>query len=195
MHKLAKLLLFHVFFFIIKLLQQIIIEENNNLFQISNKVHQKTTRVYMLALATLHQFCMTSPVNMSFDLGHWVIPRSTIWFSRFLLTKYMMMNVGCTILEWARRPFLRLLIDWNLHQRQIIDTNYQSSIMIKIKVACSIYKLAHGVNFPICSKLFALGKSTIYLVLHEVVYTINKIFKNLISWPKGDDMQTIMTDF
>lgn len=62
-------------------------------------------------------------------------------------------------------------------------------------MVCSIYKLAHGVNFPICSKLLAMGKSTIYLVLHEVVYTINKIFKNLISWPKGDDMQTIMTDF
>jgi len=85
--QISKVVIISCFFFIIKLLQQLIIEENNNLFQISNKVHQKTTRVYMLALATLHQFCMTSPVNMSFDLGHWVTPRSIIWFSRFLLTK------------------------------------------------------------------------------------------------------------
>jgi hypothetical protein len=62
-------------------------------------------------------------------------------------------------------------------------------------VACSIYKLAHGANFLICSNLFDVGKSTIYLVFHEVVYAINKIFKGLISWPKGDDMQTVMIDF
>jgi hypothetical protein len=97
--QISKVVIISCLFFIIKLLQQITIEENSNLFRISNKVHQKTTRVYMLAFATLHQFCMTSPINMSFDLGHWVPPRSTIWFSRFLLIKYMMMNVGCKILE------------------------------------------------------------------------------------------------
>jgi len=55
-------------------------------------------------------------------------------------------------------------------------------------VACSIYKLAYGANFLICSKLFAMGKSIGYFVFHEVIYVINKIFKGLISWPKGDDM-------
>jgi hypothetical protein len=36
-------------------------------------------------------------------------------------------------------------------------------------MSCAIYKLAHGANFLICSKLFAIGKSTTTLVLHEVV--------------------------
>ncbi len=81
-----------------------------------------------------------------------------------------MMKVGCKIFEWAKRPSLRLLIDLDLHQKQIIDINYQSSISIEIKVACSIYKLALGANFLICSRLFVVGKSTVYLLLHEVVY-------------------------
>jgi hypothetical protein len=41
----------------------------------------------VLAFATLYQFCMTSLVNMSFDLGHWVKPRSTIWFFKVFTNK------------------------------------------------------------------------------------------------------------
>jgi len=32
-------------------------------------------------------------------------------------------------------------------------------------------------------------------VLHEVVFIINKMFKNLISWLCGDEMQEVMAGF
>ncbi len=44
-------------------------------------------------------------------------------------------------------------------------------------------------------ELFVVGKSTIYLILCEVVYAINKVFKSLISWPNGNEMQIIMAYF
>jgi hypothetical protein len=61
-------------------------------------------------------------------------------------------------------------------------------------MTCAIYTLAHGANFLICNKLFAIGKSTT-LVLHEVVDVMNVIFKKLISWPNGVEIQVFMEDF
>jgi hypothetical protein len=62
-------------------------------------------------------------------------------------------------------------------------------------MSCAIYKLAHGANFLISSKLFAIGKSTTTLVLHEVVDVMNVIFKKLLSWPNGVEIQVFMEDF
>jgi hypothetical protein len=62
-------------------------------------------------------------------------------------------------------------------------------------VACVIYKLAQNVFLLICSKLFALGKSILLCVLHEVIYTINKVFKSLISWPNEHKMHVVMVGF
>ncbi len=84
--QISNVVIISCFVFIIKLIQHIIIEENSNSFPILNRVHQETTRAYVLALVIFHQFHMTSLVCMSSDLGHWVKPRSTVWFSRFLLT-------------------------------------------------------------------------------------------------------------
>jgi len=61
-------------------------------------------------------------------------------------------------------------------------------------MSCAIYTLAHGANFLICSKLFAIGKSTT-LVLHEVVDVMNVISKKLMSWPNGVEIQVFMEDF
>jgi hypothetical protein len=36
------------------------------------------------------------------------------------------------------------------------NTKYPSSILMEIRVARAIYKLAHGVNFLICLELFAI---------------------------------------
>jgi hypothetical protein len=40
------------------------------------------------------------------------------------------------------------------------NTKYINAILVEIHVSCVIYKLVHGCNFLICSKLFAIGKST-----------------------------------
>ncbi len=62
-------------------------------------------------------------------------------------------------------------------------------------MACVIYKLAHGVSFLICLELFVMGKFMVFFFFHEVVYAINKTYRNFISWPKENDIQIIMVDF
>jgi hypothetical protein len=58
-------------------------------FSSSNRVVQEnSTKGYMLVVVTLHQHHMMNIFSLSLDLGHWVKPRSIVWFSRFLLTKY-----------------------------------------------------------------------------------------------------------
>jgi hypothetical protein len=60
------------------------------------------------------------------------------------------------------------------------NTQYQSAIHVEIWVSCAIYKLAHGVNFLICNKLFAIGKSIVSLMLHEFVEVANTFSRHLI---------------
>jgi len=50
-------------------------------------------------------------------------------------------------------------------------------------------------NLFIYSNLFVMGKLIMFLVSHEVVITINKMFKNLISWSFINEMQQMMVGF
>ncbi len=50
-------------------------------------------------------------------------------------------------------------------------------------------------NLFIYSNLFVMGKLIMFLVSHEVVITINKMFKNLISWSFRNEMQQMMVGF
>jgi hypothetical protein len=75
------------------------------------------------------------------------------------------------------------------------DTQYKNGITIEIKVSCIIYKILHDDNFLVCSELFAIGKSIMLLVLHEVVTTVNVKFKKVIPWLVGAKMQVMMHDF
>jgi len=65
----------------------------------------------------------------------------------------------------------------------------------EICVCCVIYKLVHGCNFLIHIKLFAIDKPIVSLILHEFVVATNLVFKKLIFWPKGHEMQKMMEDF
>jgi hypothetical protein len=47
-------------------------------------------------------------------------------------------------------------------------------------------------NLFIYSNLFVMGKLIMFLVSHEVVITINKMFKDLISWPSGNEMHVMV---
>ncbi len=75
------------------------------------------------------------------------------------------------------------------------DTKYRKAISIEIRVSCAIYKLTQGANILTCSELFTIGRSIVSLVFHEVVMTINVVFKKLITWPMGDKMQPIVMGF
>jgi hypothetical protein len=60
---------------------------------------------------------------------------------------------------------------------------------VEVQAACVIYKLSRGSKLLTCSKLFALNKSIIGLVIRKVVITINNVFTNLISWTMGGNME------
>jgi hypothetical protein len=62
-------------------------------------------------------------------------------------------------------------------------------------MACVIYKLSHDSILLICNELFAINKSTIVLVIFEVIKNINIVLKSLISWLVGQNMKVVMLEF
>jgi hypothetical protein len=62
-------------------------------------------------------------------------------------------------------------------------------------VACDLYKLAHAFQNLHCSKLFAIGKSIVHLVLHEFVCVVNVVLKIQPKWHVGDDLIKVMIGF
>jgi hypothetical protein len=46
-----------------------------------------------------------------------------------------------------------------------------------------------------CSEAFAIGRSTVGLVIREVVSTINIAYNDLIKWPRREYMRQVMLDF
>ncbi len=104
----------------------------------------------------------------------------------FLLTKY---DDGCWIQNFrmSKETFFDIA---NKLKSMIVkkDTRYHVAILVKVQVACVIYKLFHGSNYLI-------SKSIIGLVLHEVIKTINIIFRNLITWLVGQHMEVVIFEF
>jgi hypothetical protein len=68
-------------------------------------------------------------------------------------------------------------------------------VPVEVRVCAVLYKLAQGANFLACNDKFAIGKSTISVVIHEVVAALNICFRNLIRWPRGEEMWQVMLDF
>lgn len=135
--------------------------------------------------ATLHHFRLCLVCNfLDEDLGFWVKPRSTTWFSRFLLEQYdnrrwleMFRMTKAVVLSLSEvlRPHV---------QRE--NTKYRLAIPVLIMVACTLFKLAHGANLTVCSEMFAIGRSTVSVVLRNVVHAINNTFRYEIMWPSGE---------
>ncbi len=58
------------------------------------------------------------------------------------------------------------------------DTMYRCVILMNIRVACSLYKLAHAYEYLQCSQFLTIEMSIIHLVLHKFVHAIKENFKN-----------------
>jgi hypothetical protein len=76
-----------------------------------------------------------------------------------------------------------------------MDMKYRLAILVEVRVCCSLYKLAHGATFLSFSEKFAIGRSTVSLVICEVVSAINSVYRNVITWPRGAEMRQTMLDF
>lgn len=111
---------------------------------------------------------------------------------------------NCMVLHEHRLSFVYNLLgntemgDWAQRLRPLIgkeSTRYQYTIPIGIRVACSLYKLAHAAEYLQCSEMFAVGNSVVHFILHEFVFAVKVIFKSQMKWPEGDDLQNVMCGF
>jgi hypothetical protein len=75
------------------------------------------------------------------------------------------------------------------------DTKYRQAVPIEVRVCCCLYKLVQGATMLQCSELFAVGKSTVGLVIREVVAAINRVYAHVIHWPRGQEMREVMLEF
>jgi hypothetical protein len=71
---------------------------------------------------------------------------------------------------------------WDYIQKR--DTHYRLAVPVEVRVCATLYKLAQGVNILSCNEKFAIGKSTVSVVIREVVGALNNIFGDLIRWPR-----------
>jgi hypothetical protein len=122
-----------------------------------------------------------------------VKPRSTTWFSEFLISLYD----DSRWIEQFRRDkegVAQLCSRLRPHiEKQ--DAKYRQAIPVEVRVCCCLYKLAHAPSLLQCSESFAIGKSTVGLVIREVVAAINRVYANVIHWPRGQEMRKVMLEF
>lgn len=122
--------------------------------------------------AALHSFQLCNMYSLlDEELRFWVKPRSTTWFSRFLLEQY-------DDERWIKmfrmtKPAMLSLAEVLKPRVLKKDTNYRLSIPVLVWVACTLFKLTHGASLLICSEMFVVGRSTVSLVLCDVVMAIN----------------------
>jgi hypothetical protein len=75
------------------------------------------------------------------------------------------------------------------------DTRYRIDVHIEVHVACVMYKLAQGYKCLICSEFFVINIFNMCLVIKEVIWTINIVFKKMVSWPFKVELEQVMTKF
>ncbi len=75
------------------------------------------------------------------------------------------------------KSFVRQLTERLKHITEIKNTHSRCTVSVSIGVACSLFKLAHAFEYLQCSEFFAIGKSTMHVVLSEFVQAVNAVFK------------------
>jgi hypothetical protein len=127
------------------------------------------------------------------DVGWWVKPRSTTWFSRFFLFEYDDSR-WIENFRMSKSSLLNLSRMLAPHiQRQ--NTRFRKAVPSVVKVACALYKLTQGASLLSCSEQFAIGKSTMSCAIRDVVRAVNVVLRREIQWPRGNAVQTAMDDF
>ena len=150
--------------------------------------------IYSTSIAALYSFQLWNNLILGdYELGYWVKPRSTTWFSRFVIEEYdddrwsqMFRMTKASVFELSHqlRPFI---------EKQ--NTRYRLAIPVVVRVACTLLKLAHATNTRLCSELFAIGRTTVSNIVHDTCRAINNALRHEISWPSGNRLFQIQNDF
>jgi hypothetical protein len=141
-----------------------------------------------ISMAALYDYRLSAGlICVDDELRYWVKPQSTTWFSQFLISLYedfhwieFFKMDKATVADMCYR-----LRDY----MQKRDTHYRLAVPVEVRVCAALYKLAQGANILSCSEKFAIGKSTVSVVICEVVGALNNIFGDLIHWPRGNEMR------
>ena len=142
----------------------------------------------------VENFRMCTSFNLfSDELGYWVKPRSTTWFSRFLLSEYDDRR-WIQMFRMTKHAVFALadLLAPHVYKK---DTKYRLAIPVLVRVACSLFKLTHGASLFICSEIFAVGKSTVSSMLRDVVHAINVALRHELSWPTDNRVHETQQKF
>jgi hypothetical protein len=158
------------------------------------RVHESLVNMNTILASMLHDFRLShARAILDDELGFWVLPRSTAWFSQFLLHEYddrrWVMNFRFTKAVIFRME--ALLAPYCEKQ----DTKFRKAVPMRVRVACALYKLVHSASLLICSEQFAIGNSTVSGVLREVVHAVNIQFRSELSFPRGPRLVTVMNEF
>jgi hypothetical protein len=81
------------------------------------------------------------------------------------------------------KPFVFALTDLLKPHVQKQDTKYRLVVHVFIQATCTLFKLSHGIGMFICNEMFVVDKSTISMILREVVHVINEALQHEIAWP------------
>jgi hypothetical protein len=156
--------------------------------------HDRNSDVLDFSTASLHTFRLWNIFTM-FDanLGYWVKPRSTTWFSRFLLEEYGQER-WITMFRMTKPAVLALSDLPGPHVKKQ-DTKYRLAIPVLMRVALTLFKLTQGASLLVCSEMFAVGKSTCSAILRGTVRAINNVLRHEISWPTRERLQQTRLDF
>lgn len=147
-----------------------------------------------LISSALHNFRLCTPFSyLDDDLGYWVKPRSTTWFSRFLVDQYD--NTRWVEMFRMTKPSVFALAGVLRPHVEKQDTKFRLAIPVLIRVACTLFKLTHAANFTVCSEMFAIGRSTVSKAIREVVHAINESLRHEILWPSGERLQEKQAKF
>ena len=144
--------------------------------------------------AVLHTFrlCNVFPL-LDEDLGYWVKPRLTAWFSQFLLNQYD--DQRWIMMFRMTKSAVQSLVELLKPIVQKKDTKYGLAIPVLVRLACTLFKLTHGASLFICSEMFAMGRSTVSLVLRDVVQAINITLRSKIAWPSRERLMETEAEF
>ncbi len=75
------------------------------------------------------------------------------------------------------------------------ETRYIFVVPVRIYVACSLYKLGHGVEDMHFSEMFTINKSIVHLVLCEFGFVVNVVFQSRSLWLEQKDLVEVMRGF
>lgn len=126
------------------------------------------------------------------DLGNWVKPRSTTWFSRFLLEEYGD-DRWIQMFRMTKRSVLSLAQVLKVSIQK--DTNCRLAIPVLVRLACTLFKLSHGVSLLVCSEMFAVEHNTVSIMFRDIVHALNVALRSEISWPTGNALHSTAAEF